>query len=70
MWAIYVIIFMGLYAYPETIVTEERFESKHACESFIEETVKPEHRIKDGDTYTVTTSVGDTIFASCGKVNN
>ena len=69
MWAIYVVIFMGLYASPETIITEERFESKHACESYIEESVEPTHRTKDGDTYTVTTLKGDTIFASCGKIN-
>ena len=72
MWAIFAIVFTGLYVTPYTVVTEERFDSKHECEVFVESVIygKGLEVTKEGDVYTFTNEAGDVVSASCGKVNN
>ena len=69
MWAIFVLIFSGLYASPYTTVTTDRFDSKHQCETFVEESIKDFEYDKDGDVYTFTNGSGDIISASCGPID-
>ena len=69
MWAIFVLIFSGLYASPYTMVTTERFDTKHQCETFVEESIKDFDVDKDGDVYTFTNGSGDIISASCGPID-
>ena len=68
MWGIFVIILTGLYASPYTTVTTERFDSKHSCESFVEESLKDFEVDRDGDSYIFTSESGDVITAFCGKI--
>ena len=69
MWAIYVLILTGLYASPYTMITTERFETKHECESFVEQSIKQfDVDVNDG-TYTFTNGSGDIITASCGPID-
>ena len=67
MWAISVLIFTGLYVSPVAIVTEERFDSKHSCETFIENVIEQPGftHYKDGDVYTFTNVNGDTLSSKC-----
>ena len=67
MWAIAVLVFSGLYVSPITVVTEERFDSKHNCEVFVESVVERPGftHYKDGNVYTFTNDKGDTLSAMC-----